>query len=142
MWQIVGWISIFCGLLWGWFSDVAGRKYGLAVVSLLQGTTYVIFAVWRTPFGLGFSAVLFGLTAWSIPAIMAAACGDHLGARFAPAALGFITLFFGVTQALGPTVAGIIADHTGSFTGAFILAGSVAWCGALGSLFLPKTSSA
>ena len=55
------------------------------------------------------SAILFGLSAWSIPAIMAAACGDALGPRLAPAALGFITLFFGIGQALGPAVAGAIA---------------------------------
>ena len=40
----------------------------------------------------------------------------------APAALGFITLFFGIGQAAGPSVAGIIADRTESFAPAFMLA--------------------
>ena len=141
LWQIVGWISILCGLVWGWFSDVAGRKYGLALVSFLQGTSYLLFAVWKTPVGLTFSAVLFGITAWSIPAIMAATCGDRLGPRMAPAALGFITLFFGIAQALGPTVAGVIADVKGSFVPAFILAMAVAWCGAVASLFLKRKTA-
>lgn len=135
-WQIIGWLSISCGIIWGWFSDLAGRKYGLAVVSLLQGSSYLIFAVWRTPTGLLVSVLLFGITAWSIPAIMAAACGDQLGSKMAPAALGFITLFFGIGQALGPTIAGGIADVKGSFAPAFLLAMAVAWGGAIASLFL------
>ncbi|MBN1417421.1 MAG: YbfB/YjiJ family MFS transporter, partial [Planctomycetes bacterium] len=70
------------------------------------------------------------------PAIMAAACGDVLGARMAPAALGFITVFFGVGQALGPTVAGAIADAAGSFGPAFALAAGVALAGAAGAATL------
>jgi sugar phosphate permease len=144
LWQIVGWISIFCGIIWGWVSDVIGRNYGLALVSFLQGSVYLMFAVWPTHVGVIFSAILFGLTAWSIPAIMASACGDRLGPRLAPAALGFITLFFGIGQAAGPTVAGRISDLASSFTPAFILAAGVAWFGALASLLLkgpPSTAS-
>ena len=138
-WQMVGWLSILCGLVWGSVSDVLGRKYGLAIVSCIQGLSYLIFAVWHTPTGLILSTILFGITAWSIPAIMAAACGDHLGPKMAPAALGFITLFFGIGQALGPTLAGGIADKTGTFVPAFLCAAGAAWIGALASLFLPKT---
>jgi len=137
-WQLVGWLSIFCGLIWGWVSDVLGRKYGLALVSFIQGSAYVIFAVWKAPAGIMISSLLFGITAWSIPGIMAAACGDQLGAKMAPAALGFITLFFGIGQALGPTVAGHIADATGTLAPSFVCAMAVAWCGALASLFLHK----
>lgn len=140
LWQMVGWISVVCGILWGWVSDLIGRKYGLALVSFLQGTAYLLFALWRTPLTLSTSAIIFGLTAWSIPAIMASACGDHLGARLAPAALGFITLFFGIGQAVGPTVAGWVADVSGSFSGAYLLATASAFLGALTSLFLKKTS--
>jgi MFS family permease len=34
-------------------------------------------------------------------------------------ALGFITLFFGAGQIIGPAVAGIAADMTGTFSVAF-----------------------
>jgi MFS family permease len=87
--------------------------------------------------------VLFGLTAWSIPAIMAAACGDMLGPRLAPAALGFVTLFFGVGQAAGPAVHGLIADATGSHLPGMLLAAAVAALGALGAgLLRPVVVSA
>ena len=74
---------------------------------------------------------------------MAAAWGERLGSGLAPAALGFMTLFFGLEQAAGPSVAGAIADATGSFSSAFLLAAGVAFLGGLGSLLLrpPHTSA-
>ena len=143
LWAIVGWISISCGLIWGTLSDLIGRKYGLALVYLVQAICYVLFALWQSPAGYVASSVLFGLTAWSIPGIVAAACGDYLGSRMAPAALGFVTLFFGLGQAAGPSVAGAIADATGSFGPAFLLAAGVAFLGGVGSLLLrpPHTAA-
>ena len=143
LWAIVGWISIFCGLIWGTVSDLIGRKYGLALVYVVQAACYAVFALWRSPAGYTTSAILFGLTAWSIPGIVAATCGDYLGSRLAPAALGFATLFFGLGQAAGPSVAGAIADATGSFGPAFLLAAGVAFLGGVGSLLLrpPRTTA-
>jgi len=138
LWQLVGWLSIFCGAIWGWVSDVLGRKHGLALVSFVQATAYALFALWRSDAGAIAAATLFGLTAWSIPAIMAAACGDQVGPRLAPAALGFLTLFMGIGQALGPFVAGRIADAAGSFSPALLLACGVAALGGTASLFLPR----
>jgi sugar phosphate permease len=136
LWAIVGWISIFCGLIWGAVSDVIGRQYGLALVYGLQAISFAVFALWQSPTGIIVSVVLFGLTAWSIPGIVAAACGDCVGARLAPAAYGFVTLFFGLGQAAGPSVAGALADARGSFAPAFLLAAGVALLGGIGSLLL------
>ena len=142
LWAIVGWISIFCGLIWGTVSDMIGRKYGLALVYLTQAASYAVFSLWRSPAGYTLSAIAFGLTAWSIPGIVAAACGDYVGARMAPAALGFVTLFFGLGQAAGPSVAGALADATGSFGPAFLLAAGVASLGGVGSLLLRPPGTA
>jgi nitrate/nitrite transporter NarK len=136
LWAIVGWISIFCGLIWGTVSDRIGRKYGLALVYVLQAIAYAAFALSRTPAGYTGSAILFGLTAWSIPGIVTAACGDYVGSQMAPAALGFVTLFFGLGQAAGPLVAGGLADATSSFGPAFLVAAGVALLGGVGSLLL------
>jgi len=81
-------------------------------------------------------------SAWSLPAIMAATCGDVLGPALAPAALGFITLFFGLGQALGPSLAGALADATGTFAQAYVLAGVVAVLGAGGASLLRPASTA
>ena len=68
---------------------------------------------------------------------LAALAGDVFGPRLAPAALGLMTIVFGTGQALGPYLAGIIADVTRSFSPAFVIAGAVALIlGAGGSLLL------
>lgn len=141
LFMIMGWFSLLCGVVWGAVSDVIGRKGALVIVYLIQATAFALFALWPTRAGFMVSAILFGITAWSIPAIMAATCGDILGPRLAPAALGFITLFFGIGQAVGPSVAGAMADATHSFVSAFLLAAGVALLGAVASAFLRPAST-
>lgn len=141
LFMTMGWASLFCGFLWGWVSDMIGRRLALVIVYLINAAAFALFALWQAPAGFLLSSVLFGLTAWSIPAIMAAACGDMLGPRLAPAALGFITLFFGIGQAIAPGIAGAIADSSGSFAPAFLLASVVALCGAVGSFLLPSITA-
>ncbi|MBC7234465.1 MAG: MFS transporter [Chloroflexi bacterium] len=138
LFSVVGFASLFCGSVWGALSDRIGRRWALFGVYLIQALAYALFALWAVPMGFTLSAIFYGLTAWSIPAIMAAACGDLLGSELAPAALGFITLFFGIGQAAAPSVAGAMADATGSFTGALLLAMGLALLGALGSLTIRK----
>jgi sugar phosphate permease len=143
LWALAGGLSIFCGVIWGGISDLLGRKHGAALAYLTLAVAYALFAM-RSTAGLYLSAVIFGLTAWSIPTIMAAAAGDYVGPRLAPAGLGFITLFFGIGQALGPAVGGYLADATQSFVVPFLLASGISLLGTLSSLYLqapPKGES-
>jgi len=131
LWSTVGTLSIVSGFIWGSVSDLVGRKYGLAIVYLLQAMCYFVFGLWKALPGYYVSALLFAFTAWSIPAIVAATAGDLMGARLAPAALGFVTLFFGIGQAAGPFIAGRIAEGSGSYTLAFVIAGIAAGLGGI-----------
>ncbi len=140
LYMVMGWFSMVCGLIWGTLSDHIGRRTALILVFEIQAAAFGLFALWPKPAGLFISAVFFGLTAWSIPAIMAATCGDVVGHRLAPAALGFVTLFMGIGQATGPSIAGIIADKTGSFTSAFLLASALAFIGGAGSSLLGSSA--
>ncbi len=137
---VLGIFSIFCGVVYGWLSDVLGRRYGSMLAYLTLALSYIIFAFWRDYTGFYLSAVVFGIAAFSIPTIMAAASGDAVGGRLAPAGLGFITLFFGIGQALGPMIGGYIKDASGTFTNAFLLSAGVSLVGAFGSLILKKKS--
>lgn len=136
LWSAIGMVSIVSGFIWGSVSDRLGRKYGLALVFLLQAASYALFGLWRSVPGFYLSALFFALTAWSVPAIMAASAGDLLGARMAAAAFGFISLLLSVGQALGPFVAGRIAAESGSYSYAFIAAAVAAVLGAIAALFL------
>jgi len=141
MWALVGALSIFCGVIWGSISDVLGRGRGAALAYLTLACSYLIFALFNSLGTFYLSAVLFGLSAWSIPTIMAAAAGDYVGPRLAPVGVGFVTLFFGIGQALGPTVGGYIRDLSGTFTGSFMLAVLISMLGLIGSLLLMKPAA-
>jgi MFS family permease len=141
LWAMVGGLSIFCGVIWGSISDRLGRSRGSAFAYLVLGLSYIIYAVVKIKLGFYLSAVMFGLTAWSIPTIMAAAAGDFVGPRLAPAGLGFITLFFGIGQALGPALGGYLADISQSFTIPFLVAGGISLLGMISSFYLKKPST-
>jgi MFS family permease len=139
LWSQIGIVSIVSGFFWGGVSDRWGRRTALLWVFGLQGASFLLFGLSRAGWGIYGSAGLFALTAWSVPALMAALCGDRFGARLAPAALGLITLVFGLGQALGTYLAGALADATGSFASAFLVAGAVALLlGGGGSLTLQR----
>ncbi len=142
MWALVGGLSVFCGVIWGSISDFLGRKYGAALAYFTLATAYLIFALFDTLPTFYLSVFLFGLSAWSVPTIMAATAGDYVGPVLAPAGVGFITLFFGLGQALGPWLGGLLADYTGTFSYSFILATAVSLAGVAGALFLKKGATA
>ncbi len=129
LWAMVGAFSILCGMLWGWVSDRLGRAQGAFLAYLVLAAAYISYALIRNEFGIYLSSILFGLTAWSI--IMAATAGDVVGARLAPAGLGFITLFFGIGQAIGPALGGYLADITKTFMWPFLTAGAISILGAV-----------
>lgn len=136
LWSLIGVIGIFSGIVWGAISDFLGRKYTLAIVFGFQAVCYFLFSAAYGNTALNVSAVIYGLTAFSIPGVVAATCGDYVGSRLAPAALGMVTLFFAVGQAAAPSVAGYLADINHSFGRAFLLASAVAVLGCVSSLTL------
>ena len=142
MWALVGGLSIFCGVIWGGISDILGRNKGAALAYLVLACSYAVFALFNSMGAFYLSTVLFGLSAWSIPTIMAAAAGDHVGPDLAPAGVGFVTLFFGIGQVLGPTLGGYLRDVTGAFTLSFSVAVVISLIGLVGSLWLMRTPPA
>ena len=146
--RLFGWLgalSIFCGVIWGGISDRLGRSKGSAIAYLILALSYIIYALsyfiyasYEIKFGFILSAIFFGLTAWSIPTIMAAAAGDFVGPRLAPAGLGFITLFFGIGQAIGPALGGYLRDISQTFTVPFLVAAGISLVGMVSSLYLKK----
>jgi MFS family permease len=134
--MLMGWANLLISFLWGSLSDRIGRANTLVMVYLIHTVAFALFGLAHTPLFFTLAAVLFGMTAFSIPAIMAATCGDIFGSRMASVAIGFVTLLFGVGQVAGPAIAGFMADRSGSFTSAYLLAAAVALTGAFGSLTL------
>ena len=141
-WFWVGFLSLFSGPVFGWLSDHAGRRVGLATVFALHAGAYLCAGL---PLPDGFiylSVALFGLAAWSIPGIMAAAVGDYMGARHAVAGFGTITFIFGLGQIAGPALAGMIAESGGSFAPSYLMAAGMAGLALVLSLRLAPPPSA
>lgn len=138
LFALLGLASILSGALGGWMSDILGRRNASLLTFIALALSYLLFAFWRSEAGFYASSLVFGISLSSIPAIMAAASGDAIGGRLAPAALGFITLLFGIGQSLGPAVAGWIKDVTGTFSWCFVLSAAVSLLGAAGSTMLKR----
>jgi predicted MFS family arabinose efflux permease len=138
LFMVMGLVSIVCGTLWGSISDRVGRRPALIMIFGLQAVCYLMFAFWAAPAGFTISTVLFGITAWATPAIMATAAGDIVGADLAPVAFGFLTAFQGLGQATGPFVGGSLADLLSSFTVPYLVVAGMVFLAMIGAVLLPR----
>lgn len=125
-WFVVGALSIFSGPVFGALSDRAGRRIGMAAVFALHGVSYLLIGLHLPEASIFASVALFGFAAWSIPGIMAAAVGDYMGPARAATMFGSLTVLFGLGQAAGPLVAGMIAEQRGGFSLAFLMSAVLA----------------
>ncbi len=137
-WSWVGLLSLFSGPVFGTLSDRLGRKAGLMIVFSFQTLAYLMVAADLPPLFLYLSIGFYGVVAWSIPSIMVAAVSEYVGVDKALAAFGFITFIFGLGQITGPSVAGVLAERTGSFSSSFFMAAALAGAAILLAGFLKK----
>ena len=138
LWSIIGAVSLLSGFLWGMLSDKIGRKQVLFIVYLLQGLALAGLSITKGPAPVVAIALIYALTLWSVPAIMAATCADYVGGMLAPAAFAIVTLYFGAGQVISPWISGYILDLTRGFAVPFMVSAAAAFTGAALSLLLPE----
>ncbi len=137
-WAWVGFFSILSGPLFGALSDRIGRRGGFMAVFAVQTLAYGLVGVKLGMWALYLSIALYGLSAWSIPTIMAAAVGDYFGAAGAAAGFSIVTFFFAAGQTIGPSLGGIVAKSTGSFGSSYTMAAAITALAVLLTSFLRK----
>jgi MFS family permease len=140
-WIWLGVFSLFCGPLLGFFSDRQGRRAGLCLSLFLQAGAYALIALGSGAMAVYFSIALFGLSAFAVPLIMTAAVADYSSPLRAAGIIGTITAIFGVGQILGPILAGVVADYSGSFTPAYLASASLVALAIAITLTLPDPPS-
>lgn len=140
-WSWVGFLSLFSGPVFGTLSDKLGRKAGLMIVFSFQTLAYLLVAANLPPLFLYLSIGFYGIVAWSIPSIMVAAVSEYVGVDEALAAFGFITFIFGLGQITGPSISGVLAERTCSFSTSFYMAAAFAGVAILLTAFLKKPDS-
>jgi predicted MFS family arabinose efflux permease len=121
-WSVVGIFGFFSGPLFGSFSDRFGRKWGLATVFAVQAVSFYLAAKTTGEIPLFLSVALFGLSAWSIPAIISSAVADAFPVEKAASAFSFVTFCLAMGQIIGPAVAGSMANASKTFSTVFLLA--------------------
>jgi len=137
-WSWVGFFSLFSGVGFGMLSDRIGRRGGMMAVFAVQTVAYLLAGSGLGTAPLIMSIVLFGVSAFAIPSIMAAAVADYLGLARAAGAFSTVTFFFAIGQTVGPGTAGIIAERTGTFGISFLCAAGLTALAVLLAAFLPK----
>lgn len=140
-WSWVGFFSLFSGTLFGLLSDKIGRKGGLMAVFGVQTLAYLLAGSRLGTLALFGSVVLYGLAVFAIPAIMAAAVGDYLGKARAAAAFSIVTFCFAIGQTIGPALAGMVAETTGTFSGSYLASAVLTGLAVICAWFLPDPQS-
>ena len=139
-WSWVGFFSLFSGTLFGTLSDRIGRKGGLMVVFGVQTLAYLLAGLKLGTIAIFSSIMFYGVAAFAIPAIMAAAVGDYLGKARAATGFSLITFSFAIGQTLGPALAGAVAENSGTFTGSYLCSAGLTAAAIIFAAFLPAPS--
>ena len=133
---LIGVLSIGSGIVWGRVSDWIGRGLAFLGVFVVQGIGLVL--VWLNPIPGAFviAAVLIGLTHRATFTICAASAGDFVPIHLSSTAFALMSTGAGAGAMLSPSIAGGLADASGSLQGAFAAALGGSLGGALGSAVL------
>ena len=119
------------GPVMGWLGDRIGSN-SAQLVSLTCLTVSCALIATGHPVGAPMSTLLFGVAFTGVVVNITTKVRSYLSAEAFGAAYAVLTFVFGAGLAVGPQLGGIIADSSGSFQPALVLASSFA----AGSLFL------
>ncbi|ABC82728.1 L-lactate MFS transporter [Anaeromyxobacter dehalogenans] len=107
----------------GVISDYIGRAVTIALVCVLQALAMFFFADLSTIGGFVVGSAVVGFSYGACLALFPATAADCWGTKNMGVNYGLLFTAWGVGGVIGPTLAGRIADSTGSYAGAYHVAG-------------------
>lgn len=121
---LVGLLAIFnaLGRLGaGFLSDRIGRVRTLMIVFILQGINMSLFASYSTPLAISIGTALAGIGYGALLSLFPSVIADYYGVKNFGGNYGVLYTAWGVSGIIGPIIAGIVADSTGTFNLAYII---------------------
>ena len=116
------------GPVMGWLSDRMGRNSAQLISFAALAVSCILIATGHS-IGAPISTLLFGVAFTGVVINITTKVSGHLDAEAFGAAYALVTIVFGAGLAVGPQLGGIIADSSGSFRPALVVA---ACCAAMG----------
>jgi len=107
----------------GVISDYIGRVVTLGIVCIMQASAMFFFPSFSTIGGFILGSAVVGFSYGACLSIFPATTADQWGTKNMGLNYGALFTAWGVGGVVGPMLAGKIADATGSYTGAYNIAG-------------------
>jgi predicted MFS family arabinose efflux permease len=114
VWVVVGLTAIPSVALWTWIGRKVGIARAFALACVLEAVGVAASVLWITTPGILLSAALLGGTFMGLTAL-GLIQGRQLAAGDPRRTLAIMTAAFGFGQIVGPALAGVVYDATGSF---------------------------
>ena len=112
-------------LVAGVVSDYVGRVVTIALVCVLQALAMFLFSSFSSIGGFVVASGVVGFCYGACLSLFPATAADRWGTKNLGVNYGLLFTAWGVGGVLGPTLAGHIADATGSYAGAYDIAGGL-----------------
>lgn len=109
----------------GVVSDIIGRVGAMIIVFVMQATTLFFFDQFTGIVPFVFGAALVGFNYGACLSLFPATAADYWGTRNLGLNYGILFTAWGVGGVFGPTLAGAIADASGSYAPAYRVAGGL-----------------
>ncbi len=112
----------------GVISDYIGRVVTIALVCVMQALAMFFFSSFSTIGGFVLGSAVVGFCYGACLSLFPATAADHWGTKNLGLNYGILFTAWGLGGVIGPTLAGRIADATGSYAGAYNIAGTLLFC--------------
>ncbi len=121
-------LSVFNAIgrvLIGSLSDKIGRSTAMLIVFVLQAANMFVFSFYTTIPMLIFGAALAGLAYGALFTLFPTTTADFFGVKNLGVNYGLVFTGWGIAGVVGPLLAGMVNDKTGSYSISFYVAGTL-----------------